>query len=152
MKAAILLVGVPLFATPAHADCDYKQRGTEACPTITAPAETAVPGPSMGGTVLSNTGTPLFGGWVPPNGFMAQLNGSNIGQPACWINDNPNGLAGPNGTPFGTSTGFVFGGTIGNYPTSAPNAVLFGTPPGYKPIGPLTLNCTSQTYVEVRAW
>jgi hypothetical protein len=70
----------------------------------------------MGGTVLSNTGTPLFGGWVPPNGFMAQLNGSNIGQPACWINDNPNGLAGPNGTPFGTSTGFVFGGTIEIFP------------------------------------
>jgi hypothetical protein len=152
MKAAILLVGVALLATTsAQAACDAKERGTEACPTVIVPAETAVPGP-MGGTVLSNTGTPLFGGSVPPNGFMAQLNGSNIGQPACWINDNPNGLAGPNDTPFGTSTGFVFGGTIGNYPTSAPNAMLFVTPPGYKPLGPLTLNCSSPTYVEVGAW
>jgi hypothetical protein len=148
MKAAILLVGVALLATTsAQAACDAKERGTEVCPTVIVPAETAVPGPSMGGTVLSDTGTPLFGGWVPPNGFMAQLNGSNIGQPACWINDNPTPPSG-----ITTATGFVFGGTIGNYPTSAPNAVLFVTPPGYKPLGPLILHCTSQTYVEVRAW
>jgi hypothetical protein len=148
MKAAILLVGLSLFATPAHADCDYKQRGTEACPTITAPAETSVPGPSMGGTVLTNTGTPLFGGWVPPNGFMVQLNGSNVGQPACWINDS--GLP-PGGNPP-SSGGFVIGGTIGNYPTSAPNSVFFVTPPGYKPMGPVTVSCSYQTYVEVRGW
>jgi hypothetical protein len=148
MKAAILLVGVALLATTsAQAACDAKERGTEACPTVIVPAETAVPGPSMGGTVLSNTGTPLFGGWVPPNGFMAQLNGSNIGQPACWINDNPNPV-----NPGSGNTGFVIGGTIGNYPTSAPNAVLFVTPPGYKPMGPLMLNCSYQWTVEVRAW
>jgi hypothetical protein len=148
MKAAILLVGMSLLVTPAHAQCGPANRGTEACPTITAPAETSVPGPSMGGTVVSNTGTPLFGGWVPPNGFMAQLNGSNMGQPACWINDNPNPT-----NSLGGFTGFVIGGTIGNYPTSAPNSVLFVTPPGYKPLGPLMLNCNpGPWYVEVRAW
>jgi hypothetical protein len=145
----LLLITIALCGIPGIAQaCDAKERGTEACPTVTVPGETSVPGPSMGGTVLSNTGTPLFGGWVPPNGFMAQLNGSNEGQPTCWINDNPT----PPPSGITTPTGFVIGGTIGNYPTSAPNAVLFVTPPGYKPLGALTLNCNSQTYVEVRAW
>jgi hypothetical protein len=144
-----LLVGVALLATTsAQAACDAKERGTEACPTVIVPAETAVPGPSMGGTVLTNTGTPLFGGWVPPNGFMIQMNVTNELAPVCWINDS--GLpAGPNPP---TSGGFTVGGAIGNYPTSGPAPILFVTPPGYKPMGPVTVSCLTQTYVEVRGW
>jgi hypothetical protein len=98
----------------------------------------------MGGTVLSNTGTPLFGGVTPPNGFMVQINNPNTTL-TCWVNDN--GQAGGN-----PPSGFTIGGTIGNYPSSGPAPVLFVTPPGYRPMGPVTVGCTGPTYVEVRAW
>jgi hypothetical protein len=150
MKSVILLVGIPLFATPTHADCDYKQRGTGACPTITAPAETAVPGPSMGGSVLRNGG-PLFNGVTPPNGFMVQMNAPSALGNNCWVNDNPNGLAGANTAPSGYS-GFLLGG-FGTFPNSDPNPYLFVTPPGYRPMGPVSVSCSGgQVPLEVRAW
>jgi hypothetical protein len=101
----------------------------------------------MGGTVLTNTGTPLFGGWVPPNGFMIQMNVYDEQPPVCWINDNPNAT-----NPLGGPTGFMVGGAIGNYPVAAPAPILFVTPPGYRPMGPVTVSCLTQTWAEVRGW
>jgi hypothetical protein len=87
--------------------------------------------------VIATTSTLLFGGAVPPNGFMAQINGT-AGTGQCRVNDN--GPAGPNGHGIG---GFAFGGI--------PPA-LFITPPGYKPIGPVSVWCDAPVTVEARGW
>jgi hypothetical protein len=133
------------FGSAAHAACNPGQLGTSAdCPEYTAPSTTAVPGPSMGATVnVGPAPTTLFDGVVPPNGFMAQINQpSSVGN-ICNINDNgpaSNGGAGPNG--------FLFGGIW--ITTPLPN--IFVTPPGYKPMGPLSIACTGGGHVEVRGW
>ena len=87
--------------------------------------------------VIATTSTLLFGGAVPPNGFMAQINGT-AGTGQCRVNDN--GPAGPNGHGIG---GFAFGGI--------PPA-LFITPQGYKPIGPISIWCDAPVTVEARGW
>jgi hypothetical protein len=93
---------------------------------------------SMGETaVIGSTSTLLFGGAIPPNAFMVQINNAQGGQGFCVVNDN-----GPAGGDIsaGTVAGFavtIIGSTIGG-PIAPP---LFVTPPGYKPIGPISVWC-----------
>src|ERR1700746_328859 len=141
--ALTLLVGLP-FGAAAHAACNPGQLGMSAdCPDYTAPATTAVPGPSMDGSMAIQGGvtTTLFNGIVPPNGFMVQFYFS-----ACLVNDNGPAFSsnpGPNQMPGG----FTASGGNG---VSAPS--IFITPPGYKPIGPVTVYCGGPNLVEARAW
>lgn len=132
-------------ATTASTPCNALNRGTVNCPTYTAPATTAVPRASMGGSLTINGGisTPLFNGAVPPNGFMVQLNSpSELGN-TCYVNDN--GPANGNNAP---PNGFIIGGGA----VSSPVPFLFVTPPGYKPIGPVSIWCANGLYVEARGW
>jgi hypothetical protein len=119
------------FAQPANTACNAANRGTVNCPTYTAPA-TAVPRAPMDGsmTVPANTSTVLFNGAVPPNGFMIQqITG------LCFVNDD-----GPASEQPAVQAGFYF---------SEP---AFITPPGYKPIGAVSVICGSATYVAARGW
>jgi hypothetical protein len=118
--------------------CFSSTRGSSpSCPTYTAPAATAVPGTSMDGsiTVLSQTTTPLFGGSIPPNGFMVQL-GPQGGGNLCMVNDN------------GSATGAA--GFNVQYGTGA--SLIYVTPPGYKPMGPVSIWCSFAGYVAARGW
>jgi hypothetical protein len=119
--AAILLIGgLSLLATtPAKAQCGPADRGTDACPIVTVPAETAVPGPSMGGTVIGGIMT-LFNEITPPNGFLVALNGLGQQGNYCWVTD-----AGPPAQ----GSGFLIGGAAGPYLYPFPNQ-MFVTPPG----------------------
>jgi hypothetical protein len=77
-SSAAIFVGVS-HAT-AQEPCLAYQRGTVGCPGYGAPAATAVPGPSMDGGVAGVSGgssTTLFGGKVPPNGFMVRVFSGN---------------------------------------------------------------------------
>jgi hypothetical protein len=83
-------------------------------------------------TINCGTSTVLFNGAVPPNGFMVGITGS-----AYVINDN--GLA----AYLPTQSGFLV----------QANSV-FVTPPGYKPMGAVSVFCLSgaTAYVAARAW
>jgi hypothetical protein len=103
---------------------------------------------SMGETaVIGSTSTLLFGGAIPPNAFMVQMN--NPGNASvggfCVVND-------PAGGDFSAGlAGFavtIIGSTIGG-PIAPP---LFVTPPGYKPIGPISVWCSGPTSIEARGW
>jgi hypothetical protein len=118
----------------ASSPCNAATRGTANWPTYTVPASTTVPRAAMDGSVIvpTNTSTPLFNGAVPPNGFMVQAIGV-----LCFVNDNG---------PASTQAGFTFGnsGTAG--------ADIFVTPPGYKPIGAVSVYCAGSAYVAARNW
>jgi hypothetical protein len=125
-------------AVTAAAACNASTRGTLNCPTYTVPAATAVQHASMDGsmTVPNATSTLLFNGAVPPNGFMVQ---STFPAP-CWVNDNG---------PASNQAGFSFGGN-GN-----PFFDTFITPPGYKPIGAVSIWCGSgnpTVSITARGW
>jgi hypothetical protein len=82
----------------------------------------------------------LFNGVTPPNGFMVQINsvGSNV---LCNVSDSLPAVA--------QSVGFLIGGVF--VQTPLPNT--FVTPPGYKPIGPVTISCNStNTSIAARGW
>jgi hypothetical protein len=100
-----------------------------------APTAPPVVGDSLDGStsVPAETSTVLFNGAVPRNGFMVQPRGND-----CVINDHGSAsfITGPNG-PAGFSIA---------------NGTPFITPPGYKPMGPVNVICTSVTYVAARAW
>jgi hypothetical protein len=139
-----------LMASTAHAEQKRCDPGSEAaCPEYTAPATTAVPGPSMDGSsyVLGEQETMLFRGATPPNGFMIQLYGNNG---SCVVNDN--GEAGPPGNMNNIPAGFLIeaGNTTGSSP-GVPNPI-FVTPPGYKPIGPVSIFCYQTANIAARAW
>src|SRR5262249_33815282 len=122
--------------------CNPNQVGTADCPAYTAPATIAVPGPSMdGSTVIGVGGVPtlLFNGVVPPNGFMVQINAANAVGNICYVSDH--GQA-------NQQTGFLFGGIW--VTTPLPN--MFVTPPGYKPMGPVSVTCSSSIYIAARGW
>jgi hypothetical protein len=124
--------------------CNAGNRGTINCPTYTVPAATAVQHASMGGSMTVGPGfAPLFNGAVPPNGFMVQLNVSTELGNFCWVNDNgpANGEAPP--------SGFLIGGVSAPF---TPWPFLFVTPPGYKPIGAVSIWCSGSVYIETRGW
>jgi hypothetical protein len=85
----------------------------------------------------------LFGGAVPPNGFMVQpFLGNSVGGNFS-INDNGPASRDPT---TGQGTGFNVKGT---------EQIPFTTPPGYKPMGPVSVNCTftgASFYIAARAW
>jgi hypothetical protein len=138
--ALTLLVALP-FGAAAHAACNPGHVGTSAdCPDYTAPATVAVPGPSMNGSAVTNGFVTLFNGVVPPNGFMVQINESSSVGTRCNVSDD--------GPAAVESRGFLFGGIW--VETPLPN--MFVTPPGYKPIGPVTVACSGGIYVEARGW
>ena len=140
IASALFVALVPLIVSGAAlALCKPDQIGeTAACPTYTAPATTAVPNVPMAASLVIGPGaTTLFNGAVPPNGFMVQLNSQ--GGSMCWVNDN-----GP-ATGVPPPSGFLIGNCC-----SLPS--LFVTPPGYKPIGPVSIWCTGSLYLEARGW
>jgi hypothetical protein len=96
--------------------------------------------------VPANTATVLFGGKVPPNGFTIQLYGN--GTPQCIVNDH-----GPPFNPPGTNgpSGFVIPQTGGAAPLTY-GFPIFTTPPGYKPIGPVSIYCYASVSAEIRGW
>jgi hypothetical protein len=142
---ALIVAFVPftVLGSAAQAQCRPEQRGTTAaCPEYTAPASTAVPNAAMGGSMVTNGTTTLFNGAVPPNGFMVQLNSpSELGN-VCYVNDNGPAAANP-------PTGFIIGGVSAPF---SPWPFIFITPPGYKPIGPVSVWCNGSLYIEVRGW
>jgi hypothetical protein len=91
-------------------------------------------------TITCGTSTMLFGGAVPPNGFMVQSIFGVNGQ-VLVVNDNG---------PAGNGQGFVIG-IDSRYGVSAST---FITPPGYKPMGPVSVICYNAPtlYVAARAW
>jgi hypothetical protein len=125
--------------------CNASNRGTVNCPTYSAPAATAVPSASMDGSMMvtAMTSTTLFKGSVPPNAFVVQT------QNLCIVNDNgpANGgsLLGGSGNPAGFLVVFAS-------PGGAPFTYM--TPPGYKPIGPVSIWCEGggPSYVAARGW
>jgi hypothetical protein len=156
-----------LLVASAHAaaqqPCLAYQQGTVGCPNYGAPAATAVPGPSIDGgvvTVPNQQSTTLFGGTVPPNGFIVRVfayayamvssSGTILG-PTCFVNDH--GAAGQgNGfymvPDIATSIGPQGQGTWSYSAT-------FASPPGYKPIGPISIYCVNPAgpmSVAARGW
>jgi hypothetical protein len=89
-------------------------------------------------TVPCGTSTMLFGGAVPPNGFMVQSAG---GAAAIIVNDNGPAQV---STISSTTSGF------------SPGQSTFTSPPGYKPMGPVSVfaySCPGSTaYVAARGW
>jgi hypothetical protein len=147
--AIAIFVGLGASQASAQQTCLLYQEGTVGCPVYGAPATTAVPGPSMDGgvtTMPNQQSTTLFGGKVPPNGFMTRIftygyavinsSGTILG-PTCFVNDN--GAAG-NGIGFylvpDIATSIAPQGE-GTWSYSA----TFTSPPGYKPIGPVSIYC-----------
>jgi hypothetical protein len=142
--ASATMVFLGASSASAQETCLLYQRGTVECPGYGAPAATAVPGPSMDGSTSMQTGTSttLFKGAVPPNAFMVQVLATQNNVPlGCFINDS-----GPAGYLSGFAISVVSG--IAN----------FSSPPGYKPIGPVSIYCASpsavntQVYVAARGW
>jgi hypothetical protein len=141
MNRYVMALGLAIaFAGTARAACDPKALGqTAGCPVFVAPSATAVPGPSMADAenVPANTTVSLFGGAIPPNGFMVA--GAGIASGAfCSVNDDG---------PATNDDGFLlpFIGTTTEMGT-------FATPPGYKPIGPVSVFCNGGTRIEARGW
>ena len=103
------------------------------------------PGTTIDGSMRVMCGVPttFFNGMVPPNGFMIQ---SSVLQ-TVMVNDN--GLA-----TLSPRSGFLAPWAAGN------NGNIFITPPGYKPMGPVSvfLDCNSDPpskepfYLAARAW
>jgi hypothetical protein len=161
--ATIITVGLGVSQSTAQQPCLLYQEGTVGCPVYGAPAATAVPGPSMDGgvtTVPNAQSTTLFGGKVPPNAFMVRVlaygyamvnsTGTILG-PTCFVNDN--GGAGP-------GVGFYM---VPDIATSvAPQgqgtwsySATFASPPGYKPMGPVSIYCENPAGpmgVAARGW
>jgi Collagen triple helix repeat (20 copies) len=117
-----------------------------------------LPGPQAGTvsldgsmTVASGTSTTLFNGKVPPNAFMVEA--SIVAQYAnvpptgtCIANDN-----GPANGVVGSYAGFAL---IPKVMDQGQLILTFITPPGYKPIGPVSVWCSSPQpiYVAARGW
>jgi hypothetical protein len=108
-------------------------------------AAKAVAGTSIDGNVTvvpSATSTTLFQGVAPPNGFMVRVYKAAptpyINSEGCFVNDN-----GPvNNRGGGLYIVPDFGGTSGT----------FITPPGYKPIGAVSVWCAQRVYISARGW
>jgi hypothetical protein len=98
----------------------------------------------MGGPLTVNGGiaASLFNGVTPPNGFMVQMNTPNELGNTCYVSDN--GPANGNAAP---PVGFIIGGNV-----TGATPFLFVTPPGYKPMGPVTVWCAQGLYIETRGW
>jgi hypothetical protein len=150
--ATIITVGLGfgMGQAAAQTTCLAYQEGTVGCPVYGAPAATAVPGPSMDGgvTVTSAGGSTLFGGKVPPNGFMVRVFAGDAlinlqNPPFCYVNDGGSGA----GLPLVPDAVI----TIGSQAFST--SLSFASPYGYKPMGPVSIFCDNGTPLLVaRGW
>jgi hypothetical protein len=135
VTATLFLLAVSSQAA-AQETCSVFREGTAGCPVFGAPAATAVQGPSMDGgvtTVPEAQIVTLFGGKVPPNGFMVRVFTDTKYGPigaGCFVNDN--GPAATNGVGF-----YLVPDTIAEFNASG----TFISPQGYKPIGPVSIAC-----------
>src|ERR1700730_18437120 len=146
------VIAAVVMASTALAEQKHCDPGSEAkCPEFTAPATTAVPGPaldgstSLGVTYVPGSAVTLFGGAVPPNGFMISATSGCFG--FCHVNDNG---------PAASNAGFILsitGQASDNNGNHVPAAQPFVTPPGYKPMGPVSIACgINPVLIEARGW
>ena len=149
---AAVIAAVLMTASAAQAEQKRCDPGSEAkCPEFTAPATTAVPGPAIDGSIfltstyVQGTSVTLFGGTTPPNGFMISATSGGFG--FCWVNDNG---------PANSNAGFILtitGQASDNNGSHVPAVPPFVTPPGYKPMGPVSIACgINPVFVEARGW
>jgi hypothetical protein len=85
-----------------------------------------------GSTTLTTAGpTQLFGGVIPPIGYMVQVYSNTVGGSAgaCFVNDNG---------PAAQHVGFEVDANTG---------VAFVTPKGYTPLGPVSIWCSPALFV-----
>lgn len=142
--------GVAQSAFAAHTEVEFDLAGgtpigcpTEICPSGSAPAvvnvrATWVALPIDGDVTLGNSSAPyqgpdpimLFGGATPPSGYTVELQ-SHVGDSSCSVND---------GAPAGPGVGF--------YIQASGTPSPFITPPGYKPIGPVTVYCAPGFFTD----
>jgi hypothetical protein len=111
-------------------------------------------GPSTDESVNLGNNDPvvLFNGKDPPNEFMVQIlaNGES-----CFINDD-----GPAGPPanivsggFLLPNGFAVSVPVSNAGFPPPPVATFVTPPGYKPMGPVSVWCAGNgAAIAARSW
>jgi hypothetical protein len=100
----------------------------------------------LGPDYVPGTPVTLFGGVVPADGFMVGVYSGAFGN--CTVSDH-----GPATSINGFKLRFTgqTSDSFGNLAT--PYALPFVTPPGYKPIGPVSVQCTSnEVSVEARGW
>jgi hypothetical protein len=154
----IALIALGLSAALAQhpqavtATCSSSTRGSPTCPNYTAPAATAVPSTSMDGSmnVAAQTSTTLFKGAVPPNAFMVRAYVVFGNGEFCVVNDNGPAAATINN---GVTAGFLLlGDAGGGLNVSNQTSSTFITPPGYKPMGQVSIWCVAPTYVAARGW
>jgi hypothetical protein len=94
--------------------------------------------------VPAQTSTTLFNGAVPPNAFMVRAYTGGF----CLVNDN--GPAGYNINANTVTSGFTLFANRDDVTSNG--SASFITPPGYKPIGPVSIWCYGATYVAARGW
>jgi hypothetical protein len=146
----IFLTSVALRASSPEAVEIVQQWGATPAQAATSGGGSTSGGQSgaLDGSMTINCGisTLLFNGAVPPNGFMVQPFQIDI-----FVNDN-----GPANGPTANQSpsGFFVSGT--STITSPPPLNIFVTPPGYKPMGSVSVfgNCGrgGMGYVAARAW
>jgi hypothetical protein len=100
----------------------------------------------LGPNYVPGTAVTLFDGVVPTDGFMVGVYAGAFGD--CTVTDDG---------PATTTNGFLLkltGQTSDSFGNQAtPYALPFVTPPGYKPIGPVSVQCTSnEVSVQARGW
>jgi hypothetical protein len=164
--ASAMIIFLLVTQAGAQEPCLLYERGTVACPGYGAPAATAVPGPSLDGgvtTVPNASSTTLFGGMVPPNGFLIRVfvNNGNYGVlfpngnygTVCFVNDN-----GPAGQGVGFYMVPEIAITVPGASDTLPSSVvvtsaIFASPHGYKPMGPVSIWCNGATVnLAARGW
>jgi hypothetical protein len=102
-------------------------------------------GPVTVGDIVISTGgvsTLLFNGATPKHGFLVAV--ATVGEPFCNISDDGPAVA---------YQGFFVGSLTPNSTSFAFFAVpMFVTPPGYTPVGPVSVNCNSTAVLTARMW
>jgi hypothetical protein len=84
----------------------------------------------------------LFDGITPKHGFLVAI--ATVGEPFCSISDHG---------PAVIDRGFFVGSNAGNVSSPVFFAVpMFVTPPGYTPVGPVSIICNSDAFLTARAW
>jgi hypothetical protein len=100
----------------------------------------------LGPNYVPGTPVTLFGGVVPADGFMVGVYSGAFGN--CTVSDD-----GPATSINGFKLQLTGQTSDSNGTQPTPYALPFVTPPGYTPIGPVSVECTSsEVSVEARGW
>jgi hypothetical protein len=100
----------------------------------------------LGPNYVPGTAVTLFGGVVPADGFMVGVYSSAFGN--CTVSDD-----GPATSINGFKLQLTGQTSDSNGTQPTPYALPLVTPSGYKPIGPVSVQCTSnEVSVEARGW